>query len=140
MNGSKAGGNQTALACGAGAAFRFARKSRCMMVREGACVLAVAATLAAGGITYPVAVAASAGHSDGGAAGEIRHRSGPVVRYEPAPRASRGGAAGGGAYAGTTGHHDFGRDSGGWHQPGWGGTLNPGWDYGFGPRLGGMNR
>ena len=26
----------------------------------------------------------------------------------------------------------------GWHLGGWGGTLNPGWGYNFGPHLGGI--
>jgi hypothetical protein len=28
----------------------------------------------------------------------------------------------------------------GWHQPGFGGTSNPGWGYNFGPQLGGIGR
>jgi hypothetical protein len=29
---------------------------------------------------------------------------------------------------------------GGWYQRGFGGTLNPGWGYNFGPNLGGLGR
>jgi hypothetical protein len=36
--------------------------------------------------------------------------------------------------------HLGGHAGSGWYQPGFGGTLNPGWGYNFGPNLGGIGR
>lgn len=52
----------------------------------------------------------------------------------PAPRP-------GSAYRGVTRTPHLGSPAGsGWYQPGFGGTLNPGWGYNFGPNLGGLGR
>jgi len=46
-----------------------------------------------------------------------------------------------GAYRGATPAPHLGSPAGsGWYQPGFGGTLNPGWGYNFGPNLGGIGR
>jgi hypothetical protein len=42
-----------------------------------------------------------------------------------------------GAYAPP---HSGGHENSGWYQRGFGGTLNPGWGYNFGPNLGGLGR
>jgi hypothetical protein len=47
-----------------------------------------------------------------------------------------GGLARGGD-AGTLGIGGIGSHGSGWHSGGFGGTLNPGWGYGFSPSLGG---
>ncbi len=44
----------------------------------------------------------------------------------------------GAGYARTPGHYGNLGSTGGWYHQGFGGTSNPGWDYGFGPRLGGI--
>lgn len=45
------------------------------------------------------------------------------------------------AYRGTSPVPHLGRHAGtGWYQPSFGGTLNPGWGYNFGPNLGGIGR
>jgi hypothetical protein len=46
--------------------------------------------------------------------------------------------AGGPATGANLPLHSGGRESSGWYQSGFGGTLNPGWGYGFGPNLGGL--
>ncbi len=47
----------------------------------------------------------------------------------------------GSAYRGASPAPRLGnRASSGWYQPGFGGTLNPGWGYNFGPNLGGIGR
>jgi hypothetical protein len=51
------------------------------------------------------------------------------------------GARLGGGYAGTSRRSGIGSQDGtGWYSRGFGGTLNPGWGYGFGPNLGGSGR
>ena len=42
-------------------------------------------------------------------------------------------------YAGA-GRRSGGHAGGGWFSRGFGGTLNPGWDYGFGMHMGGSGR
>jgi hypothetical protein len=45
----------------------------------------------------------------------------------------------GGHYARTPGRYgNLGSARGGWYHQGFGGTLSPGWNYGFAPRLGGI--
>jgi hypothetical protein len=47
----------------------------------------------------------------------------------------------GSSYLGANPAPHFGsRPSSGWYQRGFGGTLNPGWGYNFGPNLGGLGR
>ena len=47
----------------------------------------------------------------------------------------------GSAYSGALGQFDAGaHQSSGWYQRGFGGTLDPGWGYNFGPSLGGSVR
>jgi hypothetical protein len=49
------------------------------------------------------------------------------------------GARRGGGYAGTSRPSSIGSlDGTGWYSRGFGGTLNPGWGYGFSPKLGGL--
>jgi hypothetical protein len=47
----------------------------------------------------------------------------------------------GSAYRGAGPAPHLGGDAGsGWYQPGFGGTLNPGWGYNVGPNVGGIGR
>jgi len=108
--------------------------------------IAFAATIAIGAAASPADTASA------GAFGEIAGGGGGFSRI-PAPHSSgalqsgatsRSGASGarpGGGYAGTNPRNGSGsHESGGWYQRGWGGTLNPGWGYGFGTNLGGVGR
>jgi hypothetical protein len=86
---------------------------------------------------------ASAGTLDGFSAGGgythgLGHQSGAPGL---SGAASRSGALAhpGGGYAGTGHRYVVGGHQGaGWYQRGFGGNLNPGWGYGFGPQLGGV--
>jgi hypothetical protein len=70
-----------------------------------------------------------------------------VSRVHDARAALRSGATGNpGVRAGspTAGAYALprlgGHESSGWYQHSFGGTLNPGWGYNFGPNLGGLGR
>jgi hypothetical protein len=58
---------------------------------------------------------------------------------QDARAALRSGAAGGSATGANLPLHSGGHERSGWYQRGFGGTLNPGWGYGFGPNLGGFS-
>jgi hypothetical protein len=103
----------------------------------------LAAAIAAA-IAFTAAVhdpAASAAGLDGFSAGGSGYSQGLAGHGGAAGASSRPGAAGprsGSGYPGTSHRYDFGGHQGsGWYQPGFGGNLNPGWGYGFGPQLGG---
>jgi len=69
------------------------------------------------------------------------HRGGAALQPGAASRSGGSGARPGGGYAGTNpGYGSGSHESGGWYQRGWGGTLSPGWGYGFGTNLGGLGR
>lgn len=54
------------------------------------------------------------------------------------PAGHLGGIQPPGAYAHSPAQYgNLGSARGGWYHRSFGGTSNPGWDYGFGPRLGG---
>ena len=55
-----------------------------------------------------------------------------IGRFSTGPRAGYSGTL---PRLGTDAH-----DGSGWYQSGFGGTLNPGWGYNFGPSLGGSLR
>jgi hypothetical protein len=105
--------------------------------------LAIAATLAISAASCATAAAAG-----GGGVGHrlISHRGGAVGYFVAghsgvASRIGGPGALPGAGYAGTLRRFDAGgHESSGWYQRGWGGTLDPGWGYGFGPSLGGSSR
>jgi len=60
---------------------------------------------------------------------------------EQRARTSRVGGTGAWLAASSAGtNHRFdagGHEGSGWYHRGWGGTMAPGWGYGFGPNLGG---
>jgi len=98
-----------------------------------------------------VAISAASGATGaaaggGGASHRLSHRGGAVghsaVGHSGATSRIGGpGALAGAGYAGTLRRFDAGgHESGGWYQRGWGGTLDTGWGYGFGPSLGGSSR
>ena len=65
----------------------------------------------------------------------------PVASARHMHTSSAYGAKLGGGYAGTSRRSGIGSQVGtGWYSHGFGGTLNPGWGYGFGPNLGGSGR
>jgi len=82
-------------------------------------------------VALPGLAGARAGHDGGG----FRHG-----RVHPGV-ASRFGGTGAWLGAASVGaSHRFnpgGHEGSGWYHRGWGGTLGPGWGYGFGPNLGG---
>ena len=65
----------------------------------------------------------------------------PVASARHMHTSSAYGAKLGGGYAGTSRRSGIGSQAGtGWYSHGFGGTLNPGWGYGFSPNLGGSGR
>jgi hypothetical protein len=95
---------------------------------------AVAVAVAAG-----AAGTASAAHLGTHQSGSSLGRSGiggnygyPGAGRLGVPRVSSG-------YASSP-HGLSGHSAGGWYGRGFGGNANPGWDYGFGPHLGGVGR
>ena len=69
-----------------------------------------------------------------------RHHGGTLTPYDSAVGLGSGRQPGGG-YSGLDRPSSAAAAPGsGWHQPGFGGTLNPGWGYSFGPQLGGVGR
>jgi len=77
----------------------------------------------------------------GGFSRSLPHRSGGALRSGAANRFGESAARAGSGYAGTNPRVGSGsHDNGGWYQRGWGGTLSPGWGYGFGTNLGGVGR
>ena len=95
----------------------------------------------AAGAWSPVIPAAAATPGGMPAAGSGALHSG-LGHYGTSLRSGRANRYGSGLRDGGYGHtslpHDFGGHQGGWYQRGWGGTLNPGWGYQFGPNLGGF--
>jgi hypothetical protein len=98
-----------------------------------AATVAIAAALGPGGAASAAPLVEVGG--DGFAGGLARHR-GAAGRSGAAHRFGGTATRFGGGYAGTSLRYDA-LGSSGWHQGGWGGTLNPGIGYGFGPQLGG---
>jgi hypothetical protein len=94
-------------------------------------ILSLLAMLVA--VALPGLAEARGGHDGGG----VRHGRG----HPGGGAASRFGGTGawlGAVSAGT--NHRFnagGHEGSGWYHRGWGGTMDPGWGYGFGPNLGG---
>ncbi len=86
-------------------------------------------------------VAASATFGNGGSS-----LSRGLGHYGGAGAFRSGGHSGGLGLRPSSRYGDIGRPgftghpSSGWYQRGWGGTLNPGWGYNFGPNLGGSGR
>jgi hypothetical protein len=102
----------------------------------------LAVALATTAVALDPAAAQSAA-TNGASASGVR-ASGNGFRHD-ARAALRSGAAGGsgvrasGPAAPAYAPPRFGgHESGGWYQRGFGGTLNPGWGYRFGPNLGGL--
>jgi hypothetical protein len=114
---------------------------RKIMLRKLA--LAFAATVAISAASSATGAAAGGG---GASHRLISHRGGAVGHsvggHSGVTSRIRGtGALPGAGYAGTLHRFDAGGlESGGWYQRGWGGTLDPGWGYRFGPSLGGSIR
>jgi hypothetical protein len=105
--------------------------------------LAFAATLAMSAASSGTGAAAGGG---GASHRLISHRGGAVGHSVAghsgvASRIGGLGALPGAGYTGTLRRFDAGgHESSGWYQRGWGGTLDPGWGYNFGPSLGGAIR
>lgn len=93
--------------------------------------LALASAICAG---TGLATTASAG--DFGRDGYRSRATPEAVRRSLLPATRSGSAYRGASPAPHLGNHA----SSGWYQPGFGGTLNPGWGYNFGPNLGGIGR
>jgi hypothetical protein len=114
------------------------------MLRNLAAAMVAAVTLTVvSGLHDP----ASAGSLDGFSAGGsgytygLGHQSGATGSSGAASRSGALGTHSGAGYAGTGHRYDLGgRQGSGWYQRGFGGNLNPGWGYGFGPQLGGPGR
>jgi hypothetical protein len=108
--------------------------------------LAFAATLAISAALSATGAAAGGGSvshrlSHRGGAGHSAVGHSAVGHSGVASRIGGLGALPGAGYAGTLRRFDAGgHESSGWYQRGWGGTLDPGWGYGFGPSLGGSIR
>ena len=104
---------------------RFRRMKHQLILSSLAMLVAVA---------LPGLAEARGGHDGGG----FRHGS----RYPGDGAASRFGGTGarlGTSSAGTNHRFDAGGHEGsGWYHRGWGGTMAPGWGYGFEPNLGGF--
>ena len=104
------------------------------MLRRFAGMLAMAAVVGLFGPSVsasaePPGMSGSGAHSPGSGHYGTRLRSGEANHY---------GGSGLRTYGPTHSPHEFGSHQGsGWYQRGWGGTANPGWDYRFGPNLGG---
>lgn len=93
--------------------------------------LALSTAICAGASLAPAASAGGLGR-DG-----YRSRATPeAVRRSLLPATRPGSTYRGASPAPHLGSHA----SSGWYQPGFGGTLNPGWGYNFGPNLGGIWR
>jgi hypothetical protein len=96
-------------------------------------------------IALATAIPAASGLATAASAGDLgrdgyRNRTTPAaVRRSLLPATRPGGAPRGANLAPRLGSHGSNRGSG-WYQPGFGGTLNPGWGYNFGPNLGGLGR
>jgi opacity protein-like surface antigen len=109
------------------------------MLRRYVCVLAVAAAVGLSAPSIPASAAppgVSAAGGDTLNAGLGHH--GTRLRSGEANHSGGSGLRPGSGYGHTNSTHDLGsHQSGGWYQRGWGGTLNPGWGYNFGPNLGG---
>jgi hypothetical protein len=109
------------------------------MRRRYVCVLAVAVAASVSGLSIsasaaPPGVSAAGGDTLDTGLGHhgARLRSGEANHY------GGSGLRPGNGYGRTNSTHDLGSPpSSGWYQRGWGGTLNPGWGYGFGPNMGG---
>ncbi len=105
--------------------------------------LAFAATLAMSAASSGTGAAAGGG---GASHRLISHRGGAVGHSVAghsgvASRIGGLGALPGAGYTGTLRRFDAGgHESSGWYQRGWGGTLDPGLGYNFGPSLGGAIR
>jgi hypothetical protein len=111
-----------------------------MALKLAAAMVAAVALTIVSGLQEP----ASAGSLDGFSAGGSEStyglgRQGGATGSSGA--ASRSGALGthsGAGYSGTGHRFGLGGHQGsGWYQRGFGGNLNPGWGYNFGPQLGG---
>lgn len=110
-----------------------------MLRKFGLAFGAALAISAASGATGAVAGGGGASHRlisyRGGAVGHSA-----VGHSEAASRIGGPGASPRAGYTGTLHRFDAGgHESSGWYQRGWGGTLNPGWGYNFGPSLGGSS-
>jgi hypothetical protein len=97
-----------------------------------AIMIALATAICAGS---GLATAASAGDLGGyhnrTTPGAVRRSLLPATRLGRAPRGANLAP-----HLGSLGR----TGSSGWYQRGFGGTLNPGWGYNFGPNLGGLGR
>jgi len=111
-----------------------------MSLKLAAAMVAAIALTIVSGLHEP----ASAGSLDGFSAGGSGSAYGLGRQSGAAGATGRSGALGmrhGAGYAGTGHRYDLGGHQGsGWHQRGFGGNLNPGWGYNFGPQLGGVGR
>jgi hypothetical protein len=94
-----------------------------------------------------IALAMTAAAPDPAAARSAAAKGASASRVYDARAPLRSGAAGGsdaratGPAAGAYAPPRFGgHESSGWYQRSFGGTLNPGWGYNFGPNLGGLGR
>jgi len=109
------------------------------MLRKLAIAFAATVVLgAAPGATDAASAATFGGFGRGGVSHGLGHRSGIMDRSGAAGRVGGGGARLGAGYAGMNHRYGAGGHEGsGWYYRGWGGTMSPGWGYGFGPNLGG---
>ncbi len=75
--------------------------------------------------TSGVSGAVGFGHGSGQRSGSVAHFGTPTHLGGIGPRLGSGP------------HGAMGHEGSGWYHRGWGGTLDPGWGYGFGHNLGG---
>jgi hypothetical protein len=110
------------------------------MPRNLATAMVAAVVLVVSGLHVP----ASAGSLDGVSAGGSGYTYGLGRQSGASGATGRSGALGtrsGAGYAGAGHRYDLGGHQGsGWYQRGFGGNLNPGWGYNYGPQLGGPGR
>lgn len=112
------------------------------MLRRLAILCAVMA--ATGAASHPgiAASAATPGATEAGGSAVsrvFRHHSGAALRSGAASRTHGLGLRSGSGLSDISRPGFTGHQSNGWYQQGWGGTLNPGWGYNFGPNLGGSS-
>jgi hypothetical protein len=100
--------------------------------------IAVLTTVVLEAAPVPTDAASVRALGESGSHGLGHHGSAPG-QYRSASHAWPGGARLGGGYGTSHRYGDVSHEGSGWYSRGFGGTTNPGWDYRFGPNLGGLD-
>jgi hypothetical protein len=114
-----------------------------LALKLAAAMGAAVALIAVSGLHDPASAGSLDGFSAGGSGSTygLGRQSSVAGLSGPTSRSGALGTHSGARYGGTGHRYDLRSHQGsGWHQRGFGGNLNPGWGYNFGPQLGGPGR